>query len=57
MSRNKLDEVILLEDIIKLIETDTAEILPQLIIKLKQLQNDIPHWIKELEIVNNSINK
>ena len=57
MERNKLNEVILMEEIIKLIETDTAEILPQLITKLKQLEKDIPHWIKELEIVDKSVNK
>ena len=45
MERNKLNEVILMEEIIKLIETDTAEILPQLITKLKQLEKDILHWI------------
>ena len=41
MKRNKLNEVILMEEIIKLIETDTAEILPQLITKLKQLEKAI----------------
>ena len=57
MKRNKLDEVILMEDIIKLIENDTAEILPELITKLKQLETAIPHLIKELEIVDRSVNK
>ena len=57
MSRNKLYEVILMEEIIKLIETDTAEVLPVLIVKLKQLEKVIPHWITEIEIVDKSVNK
>ena len=49
MSRNKLDEVILMEEIIKLIETDTAEILPELVTKLKELEEEVPLWIRDLE--------
>jgi len=50
--KTKLEEVVLLESIIKLINIDTIEILPELISKLKQLEKDIPYWIKELESIN-----
>ena len=50
--KSKLEEVVLLESIIKLINIDTVEIVPELISKLKQLENDLPYWIKELESIN-----
>ena len=53
--KTKLEEVVLLESIIKLINIDTIEIVPKLISKLKQLEKDIPYWSKELESINKQL--
>ncbi len=51
VNKNLLREVVMLDDIKKLIIKDTVEIVPELVEKLKELQSELPFWIKDLEIV------
>lgn len=51
VNKNLLREAVMLDNIKKLIITDTVEIVPELIEKLKELQSELPYWIQELQIV------
>jgi hypothetical protein len=51
VNKNLLREAVMLDDIKKLIIKDTIEIVPELVEKLKELQKELPYWIKDLEIV------
>jgi hypothetical protein len=54
VNKNLLREIVLLNSIAKMIETDRIEIVPGLISKLEQLQSELPFWITELkEVIDN----
>jgi hypothetical protein len=51
VNKNLLREAVMLNNIKELIIKDTIEIVPELVAKLKELQKELPFWIKDLEIV------
>jgi hypothetical protein len=51
VNKNLLREAVMLDAIKSLIIKDTIEIVPELIEKLKELQSELPFWIKELQQV------
>jgi hypothetical protein len=51
VNKNLLREAVMLDSIKALIIKDTVEIAPQLLEKLKELQSELPFWIKDLEQV------
>ena len=51
VNKNLLRQAVMLDNIKKLIITDRVDILPELIEKFEELQSELPHWIKELQIV------
>jgi hypothetical protein len=51
VNKNLLREAVMLDNIKALIIKDTVEIVPELVDKLKELQSELPFWIKELEFV------
>jgi len=51
VNKNLLREAVMLDNIKALIIKDTVETLPELVEKLKELQSELPYWIKDLEIV------
>jgi hypothetical protein len=57
VNKNLLREAVMLENIKALIIKDTIEIVPELVDKLKELQSELPFWIKELEFVIESNKK
>jgi hypothetical protein len=51
VDKNLLKHAVMLDNIKALIIKDTVEIVPELIEKLKELQSELPFWIKELQQV------